>query len=157
MHFRHVRESDYTLVISVIDEWWDGRQMADMLPKLFFQHFQDTSFIVENDHEMIGFLIGFVSQTHPQQAYIHFIGVHPGYRKAKVAKRLYERFFDKVKESGCEVVRCITSPVNKTSVAFHTHMGFEIEKGNREVEGVSVFVDYDGKGNDRVLFVKKLR
>lgn len=157
MHFRHVRESDYTSVISVIDEWWDGRQMADMLPRLFFQYFQDTSFIVENDHEMIGFLIGFVSQTHPQQAYIHFIGVHPGYRKAKIAKRLYERFFDKVKESGCEVVRCITSPVNKTSIAFHTHMGFEIEKGNREVEGVSVVVDYDGKGNDRVLFVKMLR
>jgi hypothetical protein len=36
-------------------------------------------------------------------------------------------------------------------------MGFQIEKGNGEVDGVPVTVNYDGKGQDRVLFVKELR
>lgn len=156
MKVRHVIESDYIPVISVIDDWWGGRHMADMLPKLFFQHFQDTSFVVEQDDQIIGFLIGFVSQTYSTEAYIHFIGVHPGYRKSGVAKYLYQRFFDKVQNKGCKVVRCVTSPVNKTSIAFHTRMGFQIEKSTDEVDGVQVTVNYDGKGQDRVLFIKEL-
>jgi len=156
MNVRHVLESDYIQVISVIDDWWDGRHMVDMLPKLFFQHFQDTSFVAEQDGQIIGFLIGFVSQTYPTEAYIHFIGVHPDYWKDGVAKNLNQKFFEKVAEKGCNVVRCVTSPVNKTSIAFHTRMGFQMEKGNSQVDGVPVTVNYDGKGQDRVLFVKML-
>jgi hypothetical protein len=49
--------------------------------------------------------------------------------------------------------------VNKVSIAFHTKMGFEIEKNgdkDKEMDGVSVYTDYDGPNQDRVLFVKKL-
>ncbi|RAP22367.1 hypothetical protein C2W64_03582 [Brevibacillus laterosporus] len=35
-------------------------------------------------------------------------------------------------------------------------MGFEIERGDTEVDGISVFSDYDGKNESRVLFVKKV-
>lgn len=156
MNLRHVLESDYFPVISVVDDWWGGRHMADMLPKLFFQHFRETSFVAEHSGQIIGFLIGFVSQTYPTEAYIHFIGVHPEYRNSGVAKRLYQMFYETVKEKGCEVVRCVTSPANKTSIAFHTRMGFMIEKGTGEVDGVQVTVNYDGKGQDRVLFIKDL-
>jgi hypothetical protein len=41
---RQLGTGDYPLVISVIDQWWGGRQMADKLPRLFFEHFSDTSF-----------------------------------------------------------------------------------------------------------------
>lgn len=156
MDFRNARELDYLPVISIIDNWWGGRHMADMLPKLFFQHFQDTSFIAEQDGQIIGFLIGLVSQTIPTEAYVHFIGVHPDYRKDGVAKSLYQMFFEKVREKGCDVVRCVTSPINKTSIAFHTRMGFQIEKGTGEVDGVPVTMNYDGIRQDRVLFVKEL-
>jgi len=33
---RHLRPSDHTPVITVVDDWWDGRTMAPMLPRLFF-------------------------------------------------------------------------------------------------------------------------
>ncbi|TVX93524.1 GNAT family N-acetyltransferase [Paenibacillus agilis] len=155
MNIRNVLESDYIPIVAVIDEWWGGRKMADMLPKLFFQHFTHTSFIVEQGKERIGFLIGFVSQTDMNQAYIHFVGVHPSYRKATIATQLYEKFFDKVRELGCTEVRCVTSPVNRTSIAFHTRLGFRMEAGDRLVDGISVTTNYDGKGQDRVLFVKK--
>lgn len=130
--------------------------MSDMVPKLFFVHFSNTSFVVEKDGEIIGFLIGFLSQSFPEEAYIHFVGVHPEYRKHHVAKRLYNEFFNVVKQSNRNIVRCVTSPVNKASVAYHTKMGFEIEKADDEVDGVSVHSDYDGSGQARVLFVKKL-
>jgi hypothetical protein len=41
---RPLRPSDHAPVIAVIDEWWGGRPMAQMLPRLFFDHFTDTSF-----------------------------------------------------------------------------------------------------------------
>ena len=45
------------------------------------------------------------------------------------------------------MVRCVTSPVNERSVAFHESLGFEVER---------VVRDYDGPGEDRVLLVKRL-
>ena len=36
---RPLRPSDHAPVIAVIDEWWGGRPMAQMLPRLFFDHF----------------------------------------------------------------------------------------------------------------------
>lgn len=55
--------------------------MAAMLPKLFFVHFRSTSFTAVDDGQIVGFLIDFVSQTLPDQAYNHFLGVHPARRR----------------------------------------------------------------------------
>ncbi|MFB5189277.1 GNAT family N-acetyltransferase [Alicyclobacillus fastidiosus] len=156
MNIRNATEEDYASVISVIDDWWGGRHMADMLPKLFFQHFQETSLVVTENDQIVAFLVGLVSQTHQEQAYIHFVGVHPDYRKRALGQELYERFFETVHERGCTEVHAVTSPVNKGSIAFHTRMGFEIEPGDGEVDGVPVKTDYDGRGQSRVRFVRKL-
>lgn len=155
-YFRYAEASDYQPIISVVNEWWGGRIMADMLPKLFFVHFRQTSFVVEKNGDIIGFLIGFVSQTFPDEAYIHFVGVHPEYRKNGLGRALYERFFQAVKELGRSRIRCVTSPMNKGSIAFHLRMGFSMEPSEEIVEGISVVKDYDGRGEDRVLFSKLL-
>jgi GNAT superfamily N-acetyltransferase len=156
MQIRNLDERDYPSVISVIDEWWGGRHMADMLPKLFFVHFRDTSFAIEEDGELIAFLAGFVSQTYPEQAYIHFVGIHPAHRQRGLGRQLYERFFAAMQARGCTSVRCVTAPINRGSIAFHTRMGFAIEKADGEVNGVPCTLDYDGRGQSRVLFVKRL-
>ncbi|PJO44807.1 GNAT family N-acetyltransferase [Lysinibacillus xylanilyticus] len=156
MEIRSVKGSDYYVISPQINEWWGGRNMSDKLPKLFFDHFTQTSFVAEKDGKLVGFLIGFLSQTHPNEAYIHFVGVHPEYRKHNIGKHLYNNFFNAVKQNNRSVVRCVTSPVNKVSIAYHTKMGFEIEDGDRIVDGLSINTDYDGEDQDRVLFVKNL-
>ncbi|EGW39299.1 GNAT family N-acetyltransferase [Desulfosporosinus sp. OT] len=156
MIIRKIEKSDYTPIISVVDEWWGGRHMADMLPKLFFRHFKDTSFIAEVDGDLGAFLIGFISQSHSNEAYIHFIGVNPEYRTMGLGRKLYLTFFEKVVTKGCNIVQCVTSPVNTGSIGFHTRMGFNIEKGDCQINGVSVHSNYDGPGEDRVLFFRQL-
>jgi GNAT superfamily N-acetyltransferase len=153
---RPLEPSDYAPIIQVIDEWWDGRAMHDMLPKLFFVHFHDTSFIAENHGERVGFLVGFISQTFPDQAYIHFVGVHPSFRWQGVGRRLYERFFEVARARNCSSVGCVTSPVNKNSIAFHLGLGFEMEHQLTVIDGVPVYQNYDGAGEDRVVFCKRL-
>ena len=130
--------------------------MSNMLPKLFFVHFRETSFVAESSDKIVGFLIGFLSQTFRDEAYIHFAGVHPDYRKMGLGGALYERFFEVARNLGRTVVRCVTSPVNKGSVAFHLRMGFGIEQSETIVEGISVAKHYNGHGGDRVLFSKTL-
>ncbi|MFE4122189.1 GNAT family N-acetyltransferase, partial [Priestia sp. YIM B13486] len=49
MTVRLVKGSDYYILSPLINEWWNGRQMSDLLPKLFFDHFKNTSFIVEEE------------------------------------------------------------------------------------------------------------
>lgn len=156
MLIRHAEPSDYQPIIAVVDEWWGGRKMADMLPKLFFVHFQPTSFVAEHNGMVAGFVTGFVSQTVPDEAYIHFVGVHPEFRKQGLACALYEKFFAAVADLGCRTVRCVTSPLNKGSILFHQSMGFSVMGSEKMVDGIPVFEGYDGKGEDRVLFSKIL-
>jgi ribosomal protein S18 acetylase RimI-like enzyme len=142
---RHAEPADYARVIGVVDEWWGGREMAAMLPKLFFVHFRDTSFVAEEDGQVVAFLCGFRSQTYDDEAYVHFVGVHPQHRRSGLARELYERFFAAVAPR--TVVRAVTAPVNERSVAFHRALGFDVER---------VDPDYDGAGAARVLLVKRL-
>lgn len=156
MEIRNVKSSDYYIISPLINDWWGGRQMSDMLPKLFFDHFNNTSFIAEKDGQIIGFLIGFLSQSNTDVAYIHFVGVNPDFRKKQIGKQLYIEFFRVIKKNNRNVVRAVTSPINKVSIAFHTKMGFHIDKGDKEIDGVPVFADYDGPNQDRVLFAKEV-
>jgi ribosomal protein S18 acetylase RimI-like enzyme len=144
---RHAKPSDYGRVIGRVNVWWGGRDMAPMLPRLFFLHFEGTSFVAEDGDDLAGFVCGFLSQTAPDEAYIHFVGVAPEQRGHGVGRLLYERFFEEVRGEGRTVVRCVTSPVNEVSVAFHESLGFEVDR---------VAKDYDGPGEDRVLLLKRL-
>ena len=154
---RHLSPVDYPLVISVIDQWWGGRPMAGKLPRLFFEHFTDTSFAAERDGRLAGFLAGFVSQSRPGEAYIHFVGVDPAERGGGLGRLLYEAFFRAAEARGCILVRAVTSPVNRGSVAFHRRMDFQLEPGDAKVDGIPVSSGYDGPGSDRVRFLRILR
>ena len=153
---RNLEPSDYEPIIASLDDWWDGRNMALMLPRLFFMHFRQTSFLVESDGERLGFLAGFLSQTYDNEAYVHFLGVRPDCRGQGLGCALYASFFAAVRAAGRDTVRLVTSPLNRASVAFHTHLGFALLPGDVEDDGAPYQNDYDGPGESRVLFVKRL-
>jgi ribosomal protein S18 acetylase RimI-like enzyme len=149
--------------VACIAEWWlesrppeEARLVPLLLPKVFLEHFAGTSWILERDSEITGFLVGFYSGDQEQEAYIHFVGTDPGQRKQGLARRLYTNFFEHAAAAGRTEVRCITSPQNTGSIAFHRAMGFSLEPGDREVDGIPVHTDYDGPGQDRVLFHRVL-
>jgi len=145
---RHAQPSDYGRVIQHVNAWWGGREMAPILPQLFFVHFEGTSFVAEDeDGRLAGFLVGFLSQADETDAYVHFVGVAPDRRGSGLGRELYERFFAAALENGRTIIKCVTSPANADSVAFHEALGFVVDR---------VAKDYDGPGEDRVLLVKRL-
>lgn len=157
--FRRATPHDHVRVVGVIAEWWGLPGTADLgllLPRLFFQHFGDTStIVVDADRSLAAFLIGFRSQSQPGVAYIHFVGVRPDLRRSGLARTLYERFFDEMRASGCRRVDAITGPVNRRSQDFHRAMGFDVS-GDTEIDGVLAWRDYDGPGEHRVAFSRAL-
>ena len=153
---RHLETTDYFPILRIANEWWGGRPVAGILLRVFFEHFQPTSFVLEHDGAIQGFLIGFRSQTDPAQAYIHAVGIAPHNRGQGMGRRLYEHFFAVVRNVGCTEVLAITSPVNKGSIAFHSQMDFEILPGDAEADRVAVTTNYDGRGGARILFRRRL-
>jgi ribosomal protein S18 acetylase RimI-like enzyme len=156
VRIRSIEESDYDAIISVLDEWWGERQMVAMLPRLFFKYFSETSFLSEIDDTKVGFLIGFFSATCNSEAYIHFAGVHPDHRRKGIGGLLYCHFFDVSRKHGRSIIRCVTSPINKNSIAFHSSMGFQLEPSTDVLSNIPIHRNYDGPGEDRVLFFRRL-
>lgn len=156
---RHTRETDHPVIVDAIGRWWDtpNRAMLGLLmPRLFLQFFTRTSWIVESESGEIGaFLIAFRSQDDPSIAYIHFVGVDPELRRAGIARGLYERVFETMRGLGCTEIRAITGPFNKRSQAFHAALGFT-PHGDRDIDGVLAYPDYDGPGEPRVAFTRAL-
>lgn len=152
LQIRNSKPSDHQRIISVLKDWWGGRDLSWMLPKLFLVHFCNTSFVIEKDDELIAFLIGFLSPAKANEGYIHFAGVHPDYRGAGIGRFLYDRFFSICRENRRNIIRACTSPVNLESIAFHKKMGFSISKGDAEIDGIPVTLDYNKPNDPKVLF-----
>lgn len=144
---RTARAADYDRIIAVVDDWW-GRPLRRALPRLFLDHFWDTSFVAEApDGQLAGFCVGFLSHAQPDVAYIQFAGVAPERRGAGLARRMYESFFALAAVNGRSVVRAVTAPVNTTSIAFHSAMGFTV---------TGPVQDYDGPGSAKMVFERRL-
>jgi len=157
MQRRPLQPSDYEFITSVVDDWWGGRAVHQLLPRLFFEHFNSNSHVLIEADKIIGFLVGFRSQSQPDVAYIHFIGIDPAHRGQGLGRTLYLHFFAQMKSLGCTQASCITSPLNKASIAFHRQMGFDIVNGDEVMDDISVHRNHAGPGQHRVLFCKNLQ
>ena len=153
---RKVELDDHEKIINVMPSWWGGRDLTSGLSKIFFIHFRNSSFVAIKDGKIIGFLVGFMSQSNHGEAYIQLAGVDPSIRKQGVGKALYQEFYNVCKMSSVSLVTSCTSTINKLSIEFHKKMGFEILKGDFVENGYEVARDYLGFGNHKVLFKIKI-
>lgn len=160
---RQARVSDHRTIVECVRRWWGDSRTPDqahelslLLPKLFLQFFSSTSLVLEDGAGIKAFVVGFFAADNEDEAYIHFVGVDPKLRGQGVARELYTAFFQRAAEAGRREVRAITSPGNTGSVAFHRAMGFTLEEGDREVDGLPIHSDYDGPGQDRVCFHRRI-
>jgi ribosomal protein S18 acetylase RimI-like enzyme len=159
LRFRRPVEADHRFLVEQVDEWWSGRRIHQLLPRLWLQHFTGTSWVVEDvKGAVVGFLVGFISPDHPDQAYIHMVATSPNHRRSGLGRALYERFVADVRSRGVHRVTAITWPGNRVSVGFHRAMGFRPDDGpgTQRLYGTPAYPDYDADGDDRVVFTLEL-
>lgn len=143
---RPARPDDYDAIAAVLDGWW-GRPVLAALPRLFLDHFCASSLVMEDSGGIRAFLIGILSPSQPEHAYVHFAGVAPAARREGLARLLYEEFFALARADGRRVVSAVTAPVNSGSIAFHRSLGFTV---------TGPVPDYDGPGRDFIVFERAL-
>ncbi len=159
LRFRRPTAADHRAIVSVVDEWWGGRRMQALLPRLWFEHFCGTSWVAESEAGRLeGFLVGFIGQDDPSEAYIHMVGTNPNRRRRGLGRQLYEHFFDDARGRGARRVAAVTWPGNRVSVGFHAAMGFRPDDGpgTQRLYGTPAYPDFDGAGEDRVRFSRDL-
>lgn len=159
LSLRRPTEADHARIVDIVDEWWSGRRMRALMPRLWFQHFTGTSWVLETpDGRLAGFVVACISQDDPTTGYVHMIAADPNRRRAGVGRALYERVFDDLRVHGARRVQAITWPGNRISVAFHRAMGFRIDdgQGTQALYGTPSYASYDGEGEDRVVFYRDL-
>lgn len=157
--FRRPTEDDHARIVGLVDEWWGGRRMRALLPRLWFQHFTGTSWVAEApEGRLLGFVVAFISQDDPTTGYVHMIAADPNRRRAGIGRALYERVFEDLGSRGVQRIKAVTWPGNRQSVAFHRSVGFRVDDGpgTRPIYGTPAYADYDGDDGDRVVFTHDL-
>jgi GNAT superfamily N-acetyltransferase len=159
LRFRRPTEADHARIVGLVDEWWGGRRMRALLPRLWFQHFTSTSWIADDETgRLVGFIVAFMSQDDPTTGYVHMVAADPNRRRAGTGRALYQRVFEDLRTRGVHRVKAITWPGNRQSVAFHRSLGFRVDDGpgTQNLYGTPAYADYDGEGDDRVVFTHDL-
>jgi GNAT superfamily N-acetyltransferase len=157
--FRRPTESDYPAISRIVDDWWGGRKVDVLLPRLWLQHFTGTSWLAETeDGRLCGFLVGFMSPDRAEVAYCHLIATNPNLRGRGLGRALYERFFADARGAGRTRVTAITWPANRRSLAFHKALGFEVRSGadSQNLYGTPSQPGYDFEREDRAILVRRL-
>jgi ribosomal protein S18 acetylase RimI-like enzyme len=154
LRLRRPTEEDHLPIVRLVDEWWGGRRMHHLLPRLWFQHFAGTSLVAETpDGTVAGFLVGFVSPDRPETGYLHLVATNPNLRGLGIGRMLVERFGDDLRARGVREVVSTTWPGDPVSIEFLRRLGFVVEQGpgTRPLYGTPAFADYDRDGDDRVV------
>lgn len=147
MQTRRITKRDFDRIVEVVDQWWGGPISASAHP-IFFYELGDRALLVEQGSDMIGFLLGFISDPKdgPKTGYIHLVGIHPDYRRRGVGRLLYHRFTDECRSAGCSRMKAITTPGYEGSMRFHLALGWSAN----EVD------DYAGPARKRIVFTRSL-
>lgn len=158
MLVRNVFEGDFLEIVNKSKEWADIVVEREGIYHVMTAHFRGTCFISEDMGKMLGYLLGFRSQTNPEVAYMHLIQVDPKMRGHGVGRKLYRQFEDAAKAMGCKKVITTSRPQNKLASAFYEYMGFmPVESGNMiEVDGTRAIRDYNGPGKHVIVWSKDI-
>lgn len=145
MQTRKITKADFDHIVEVIDRWWGG-PMATFAHPIFFYELGDNALIVEENGQLIGFLLGFQVFKTPKTGYVHLVGIHPDFRRRGVGRLLYTDFTERCRGLGCTLMKAITTTGNDGSLRFHQAMGWQQEELD----------DYAGRGRRRVVFTREL-
>jgi ribosomal protein S18 acetylase RimI-like enzyme len=110
------------------------------------------------DGRLRGFIVAFVSPDDPLTGYVHMVASDPNVRRAGIGRALYGRAWADLADRGAVRVKAVTWPGNRISIAFHEAIGFTVDDGpgSQPIYGTPAYPDYDGPGEDRVVFVRPL-
>lgn len=156
---RTALEKDFVEIAELAENCEPMETERNSIYHIFTKFFKNTSLVAElPSGEIGGFLLGFISQENPEEAYIHLLGIDPKIRRRGVGKELIAKFLDILALKGCKKVSLITKPINWNSISFYRKLGFLEDKSQDTINimGATAVRNYNGMGEHMVVFYKLL-
>lgn len=144
MDIRPLEEDDFVDAVRRVKRWY-GEILHEPVHPVFFRHFGGYV-AVDEDGSLLGYLLGFRSQRHPQVAFVYTLAVDPDRRREGVAGALYERFERQAAGWGCEFIETVADPNAAAPVHFLEKRGFLGQ----------LVADWGGPGEDRIVYRKRI-
>jgi ribosomal protein S18 acetylase RimI-like enzyme len=143
---RALRPDDFPAARAVADDWF-GHPVGLTLHRLFFDQLGPHGvWLARDDDAPAGFLLGLVSASEPDLAYVHLHAVDPALRGQGVGAALYRAFGARAMDQGCTRIRALAAPHREGSIAFHRALGFD----------GPLMQGYLGPGEDRLVLERAL-
>jgi ribosomal protein S18 acetylase RimI-like enzyme len=155
---RNVVEEDFIAISHIAEKCSPMTIERNSIYHIFTKFFNKTSLILEDtkDGSIKGFLLGFISQNDSKNAYIHLLCLDNTFRRTGMGLRILDHFINLVSDMGSIKVSLICKPYNHNAIKFYKKIGFIPEETDKTVEkdGLNLYEDYDGPGDDKIVFYK---
>ena len=119
---------------------------------LYATLFSSTCPVAVNEGRVVGAIVAFRSQDHPEQVYIQDVVIHPDHRRRGLTRVLVTALRHRVEAWGCTQVSLTSEPDNTAAHATWLTLGFTNRPGDFMVDDVQVISDYKGPGKDRAVY-----
>jgi GNAT superfamily N-acetyltransferase len=157
--FRRPVEPDHVAVQARLEGWWPGRRGRSFIARWWFRHAAGSSWIAENDDgRVIGFVLAQPSGDDPSVGLVQAIAVDPNARRHGVGRALIEHVADDVRARGGDRLEAISWPGDPIATHFLRGVGFVPDDGpgTMRLFGTPAYPDYEGEGEDRARWSRKL-
>ncbi|WP_424356257.1 GNAT family N-acetyltransferase [Methanobacterium sp. MBAC-LM] len=159
LKIRSTLEEDFVEIADLAENCSPMETERNSIYHIFTKFFRSTSFVAElPSGELGGFLLGFLSQENPEDAYIHLLCVDPKMRGKHIGRKLVEKFTEEAALKECKKIYLITKPVNWNSISFYKKLGFLEDKSQETINilGTNAVKNYNGMGQHMVVFYKSI-
>jgi len=161
LEVRNADETDFLDVHNFVCGCPPLEGYAEHVYKILLRYFGDSCFIAEIRKRIVGFVLGFFSQTHTKKTYFLWqIGVSPSLQGSGQGKLILEEVENQLKKKGCQRIELTIDPENIPSQKLFEKRGYgniSPEQGETiEVKGNLAVKDFYKPGRHFMVYEKKL-
>ena len=128
--------------------------------KIMLRYFGNSCFVADYNGNIVGFVLGFVSQVHDKTYFLWQIGVDKSMRGKGIGKMLLEKVEKEVRKLGCNRIELTIDPKNMSSKRLFEKIGYlniSSKEGRLiDVMGNTAVKDYYKPGRHFMVYEKKL-
>ncbi|ASU79142.1 N-acetyltransferase [Actinopolyspora erythraea] len=157
MKIRPIHQDDIPAVLELMElgaPYVRARTSSDYW--LYANLFSTTCPVADDNGQLLGAIIAFRSQDHPENLYIQDVITDPDHRRQGISTALLQAVRDTGRRFGCQRLYLTSEPDNTAAHDTWTHMGFVNIPGDHTVNGVEIISDYKGAGKHRAVYELRL-
>ena len=137
MKIRNPAEEDFLDIYEFVSNCKPLESYGEHFYKIMLRYFKDTCFVALDNGSIVGYIMGFISQTDNKSSFIWQIGVHTDLKRSGVASKLLDAFEKQIMSKGCQRIELTVDPENPASQKLFENRGYE---NISETEGETVTV-----------------